>query len=185
MVRKLGSLVMVAVLVRQHLLERRCVDLVRDRLAVDGIPHRSVLDLEHPVLLVVGIETAGLFDDRLLHVVTDAVWVEVIARHGMRFIVDKSIVVPVNGRVDTEGEDVLMVNGKDAWMDNSAPRHLDAFVDGRGAEDPCGANLVDKLPGLIEHESKDVFVVRDGDDGLEYQFPIPDQGRSAGTLHDC
>lgn len=184
-VRKLGSLVVIAVLVRQHLLERGCVDLVGDRLAIDGIPHRRILNLEDPILLVVGIETTGLFDDRLLHIVTDTVRVEVVARHGVRFVIDKSVLVAVNGRVDSEGEDVLMVRSKDAWVDDSAPRHLDALVDGRSAEDPRGTDLVDELPGLIEHESQDVFVVGDSDDGLEHQLPIPDQGRSSGTLHGC
>ncbi len=175
----------IAVLVRQYFLERGCVDLIGHRLAVDGILHRSILNHEDPVLFVVGIETARLFNHRLLDVVADTVWVEVVARHGVRFVVDKSVVVAVDGGVDTEREDVLMVGGKDAWMDDSAPWHLDALVDGRGAEYPRGANLVGDLPGLIEHESQDVFVVRDGDDGLEHQLPISDQGCSSGTLHNC
>ena len=62
MIRELGSLVVEAVSIRDNLLERRRVDLVSDRLAVDRVSHGGVLDLEGPVGVRVKVVAARLLD---------------------------------------------------------------------------------------------------------------------------
>jgi len=181
---ELGSLVMEAVAVCQHLLECWCVDLVRHWLAVDRIPDCSVLNLEDSVLLVIGVEAARFLNYRLLHVIANAMRVEVGAWHGMSFVVHESVVVAVDRWVDTKGEDVLMMGSKYARVYHCAPGHFNAFVDRLSAEDTGGANLVDDLACLVEHESKDVLVVRNGDDGLKDQLSVSDQGRSPSSVID-
>lgn len=65
-VGKLGALVVEAVLVREHLLERGGDDLVGDGFAVYGVLFRRVLDDEPAVLLGGGVEATGFGDDGLL-----------------------------------------------------------------------------------------------------------------------
>ena len=100
----------------------------------------------------------------------------------MDLVVDEAVGVPVDGRVEAEGEDVLVVHGEDARVDDGAPRDVDAFVDGLGADDARGADLVGQLAGLVEHEGHDVFVVGDRDDGLDDEFPAANDGCPAGAI---
>lgn len=159
LVCKFCTLVIEAVVIREHLLKRRCVDLVRNGLVVDGIAHSGVLDLEDSVRSIVDVVAAGLSDEGLFAVVAGSVRVEVAAGHGVRFVVDKSVLVAVDHGIDAEGEDVLMVSGEDAWVDNRTPWDFEAFVDGLGRENTSGTDFVSQLTGLVEHESHNVLVV--------------------------
>ena len=166
-VGELGALIVKAVLVRQDLLERRRVDLVRDGLAVDGIAHVRVLDLERAVRVRVEVVAAGRLDERLAREVARAVRVEVRARHGVRFVVDQAVAVALEHGVDAQGEDVLVVGGQDARVHDGAPGDVEAVVDGLRAEDAGRADFVGPFAGLVEHEGQDVLVVGNGDTGWD------------------
>jgi hypothetical protein len=56
-----------------------------------------------------------------------------------------------------------MVGCEDAGVDDSSPGDVEALVDGLGAEDSSGADLVRPFACLVEHEGEDVLVVGDGD----------------------
>lgn len=116
-----GALVIKAIMVREDLLERRSMDLVRNRLAINRIADASVLDLERAVGVDVEIVPACLLDDGLLRVVAGAVGVEIGARHWEGFVVDEAVAMAVDHGIYAEREDVLMVGGEDAWVDNGAP----------------------------------------------------------------
>lgn len=181
-VGELGAFVVEALRVGEHFLEGGGVDLVADGLAVDGVADGGVLDLEGSVDVVVDVDAAGFLDHRFFHHVARSLWVQCRARHGVGFVVDESIVVPVDGGVDTEGEDVLVVGREHAWVDDCAPRDLETFVDGLGAEDTGGADFVDDISSLIEHEGEDVFVIGDGDDGLNYKLSVPYHSGPSGSV---
>ena len=80
---------------------------------------------------------------------------------------DEGVFVAVDCGVDAEREDVLMVDCEDAGVDDGAPGHGGVCVDGLGGDDAGGADFVGEFAGLGENEGEDVFVVGDGDDGLE------------------
>lgn len=181
-VGELGALVVEGGRVRDHFLEGRGVDAVADRFAVDGVAGGFVEDLEGAGGVGVGVEAGGFPDGGFRDGVADAVRVEVGEGHGVDFVVDEAVGVPVDGRVDAEGEDVLVVDGQDAGVDDCAPWYFDAFVNGLGADDAGCSDLVGELARLVEHEGHDVFVVGDGDDGLEDQLPASNDGCSAGSV---
>lgn len=141
-VGELGAFVVVGVFVGEHFLEVRGVDLVGDRLSVDGVEGGGVLDLEGAGRGGGQVEALGGGDDVVGDGVADAVGVEIGAGHGVGGGGDEAVVVPVDGRVDAEGEDVLVVGGEDAGVDDGAPGDGDAGVDGLGADDAGGSDFV-------------------------------------------
>ena len=181
-VGELGALVVEGVRVGEHLLEAGDVDAVADGLAVDGVAGGRVEDLEGAGGVVVGVEAGGLGDGGLGDGVADAVGVEGGDGHGVDFVVDEAVGVAVDGGVHAEGEDVLVVDGEDAGVDDGSPRDFDAFVDGLGADDAGRPDLVGHLAGLVEHEGHDVFIVGDRDDGLDDEFPTSDNSCPAGSV---
>lgn len=182
MVGELGALVVKGVGVRDHFLEGRGVDLVADGLAVDWVPGGFVENLEGAGGVGVGVQAGGRVHRPLRDGVADAVGVEVGEGHGVDFVVDEAVGVAVDGRVDAEGEDVLVVDGEDAGVDDGAPWYFDALVDGLGADDAGRSDLVGQLAGLVEHEGHDILVVGDCDDGLNDEFPASDNSCSAGPV---
>lgn len=181
-VGELGAFVVEGVGVGEHFLEGRGVDFVADSFAVDGVAGGLVEDFEGAAGVVVGVEAGRLFDRGFRDGVADAVGVEVGDGHGMDFVVDEAVGVAVDGGVDAQGEDVLVVDGEDAGVDDGAPWYFDAFVYGLGADDAGGSDLVGHLPGLVEHKSHDVFVIGDCDDGLDNQLPASYNSCSAGSV---
>lgn len=179
---ELGAAVVEGGGVGDEFLEGGQVELVADGVAVDGVPDGGVEDLEGAGRVEVCVEAGGAFDGRLRDGVAVAVGVEVGEGHGVDFVVDEAVGVPVDGRVHAQGEDVLVVDGEDARVDDGAPGDLDALVDGLGADDARRADLVRQLAGLVEHEGHDVFVVGDGDDGLDDELAAADDGCFAGAV---
>lgn len=175
-VGKLGASVVEGLLVGDHLLEIGRHDLVGDGQPVDGVADGGVLDLEDTVVGGVEVKsTAGCYR-RLSGVVAVAVRVEVAAWHGQRFGVDETVGVTLDRRVDTQREDVLVVSCKDTWVHNGTPRNSQALVNGLGRQDTGSAHLVHELGGLVELECKDVLIVGNGDDGLQNQLALADNG---------
>ena len=181
-VGELGALVVEGVRVGEHFLEVWRVDLVRDRFAVDGVDGVRVGDLVGQVGGLVEVQAAGVGDLALADGVAHAVRVEVGFLHGEGFGGEDAVSVAVDGGVDAEGEDVLVVGGQDAGVDDGAPGDGEASVDGLGGDDAGGADLVGQLAGLVEDEGEDVLVVGDCDDGLEHQFAGAGDGGGAGAV---
>ncbi len=179
---KLGTLVVEAFRVGEHLLERRGMDFVTDRLVVNRIPDSSVLDLVDAVDAIVDVEACRGRHEGFVNGIADAMGIEVRAGHGVGFFVDEAVTMAINGRVDAQGEDVLVVSGKDARVDNGAPGDGDAWVNGLGVEDAGGADFVDELAGLIEHKGHDIFVVRDSDNGLDDEFAVAYYSSTTGVV---
>ena len=108
--------------------------------------------------------------------------VEVRARHGVAFFVGQTVRMAVNGGVNTEGEDVLVVSGEDTWVDHSSPRDGDALVNRLSADDSRSADFIGNLASLVEQESQDVLVIRDSDNRLNNQLAVPGYGCAAGAV---
>ena len=108
--------------------------------------------------------------------------VEVGDGHGVDFVVDEAVGMAVDCGVDAQREDVLMVDGEDARVDDGPPWYFDPFVDGLSADDASGSDLVGHLACLVEHEGHDVFVVGDCNDGLDNQLPASNNSCSAGSV---
>lgn len=181
-VGELGAFVVEGVRVCEHFLEGRGVDFVADRFAVDGVAGGFVEDFEAAARVVVGVEAGRFGDGGFRDGVADAVGVEVGDGHGVHFVVDEAVGVAVDGGVDAQREDVLVVDGEDAGVDDGAPGDFDVFVDGLGADDAGGSDLVGHLACLVEHEGHDVLVIGDCDDGLDDQLPASYNSCSAGSV---
>lgn len=181
-VGELGARVVEGLRVGQDLLEGRRHDLVGDGLVVDRVAHAGVDDLVDAVGVRVEVVAAGVGEGGFGDGVAGAVRVEGRARHRVRFVVDEAVGVALERRVDAQREDVLVVHGEDARVDDRAEGDLDAFVDGLGGQDAGGADLVHELAGLVELEGEDVFVVGDGDDALEDELAVAHDGGAAGAV---
>ncbi len=181
-VGEFGALVVEGGGVRDHFLEARRVDLVADGFAVDGVPGGFVQDFEGAGGVVVCVEAGGLLDGGFRDGVADSVRVKFRDAHGVNFVVDEAVGVAVDGWVDAEREDVLVVDGEDARVDDGSPWHFDAFVNGLSADDAGRSDLVGQLACLIEHESHDVFIISNCDDGLDDEFPTSSNSCSASSV---
>jgi len=108
--------------------------------------------------------------------------IEVVDGHRVYFLIDDAVGVPVNGWVNAQGEDVLVVSGEDARVDDCAPGHFDAFINRLSADNTGGADFIGHFTSLVEHERHDVFVVGDGYDGLNDEFAASNDGCAAGAV---
>ena len=154
--------------VGEQQLRRGGDELVRDRLAGDGVDHVRVGDLEHPVLLRRSVRPAGSSDRGLLHSVPHAPAVVLrrvglVKGHGDRVFLDDRVLMTVHTGVDSQGEQVLMVGSEDAGADDVAVWRGLAGEDGSGAEDTSRPGLEVDTRCLVEFPSKDVLVVGHGD----------------------
>lgn len=181
-VAELGTLVVEAGFVRQDLLERRGHDLVSHRLSIDRIPHCRILDLVDSVYRDVGVVAATGLDHGLFGVISVAVLVEVIERHGVGFVVDQTIRVAFQHGVDTKREDVLMMRGKNAGVDDGTPRNAEVLVDWLCGENASSTNLIHDLSSLVELKSEDVLVVGNSDDALDDKLTVSCNGSSASSV---
>ena len=181
-VGELGAFVVVGVWVRENFLEGRRVDFVGDWLSVDGVADGGVLNFEDAVAVWVEVEARGGFDKGFLDGVADAVEVKGRAGHRVAFFVGEAVRLAVDGWVDAEREDVLVVGSEDARVDDGAPRDGDPFVDGLGTDDAGGADLIREFTGLVEDEGQNVFVVGNSDDGLNDELTVAGQGGAAGAI---
>lgn len=90
--------------------------------------------------------------------------------------------MPVHGRVDAHGEDVLMVLRQDARPhDVAVVALLLARVDVDDADDACGARLDGDPAGLIKFVGEDVLVVSECDDELHDELAAADHDGALGA----
>jgi hypothetical protein len=87
-------------------------------------------------------------------------------------VLDGGISVSVDGRVDAEGEDVLMRWGHDTRSDHDSVRNivLDTLLHGYDGHDTSGTSLKVDRTSRIEDPAEDVFVIGDGHDRLDDEF---------------
>ena len=186
MVGELGAFEVETLWVGEDLLEGRSHDLVADGFVVDRVADGGVLDFEGAVGVWGEVEAGGVGDEGFGHGVACPMWVPVFGDgHGVGFVVDEAVGVTFDHRVDAQGEDVLVVGGEDARVDHGAPGDADGVevvVDGLGGEDAGGADFVGHFASLVEHESHDVLVVTDSDDGLEDEFAAADDGGTTSAV---
>lgn len=86
----------------------------------------------------------------------------------MRLLLDDSIRMTVDGRIDPECEDMLVVLSQYTRTNNIAVVTGLSRIDINAADDSCGARLNIDTAGLIKLVRKDVFVVGQGDDELHH-----------------
>ena len=158
------SFVMEAVRVCDHFLKWRGVDFVADRLAIDWVADGGILNFESSICVVISVQPAGVTHDGLLYRITYPGWVEVRTRHGMRLLVDQSVVVAINGGVHSKREYVLVMRSQNARVHDGTPRYFDPLIDRLRTNDTSGSYLVIDLARLVEDKSHDVLVVGNGDD---------------------
>jgi len=85
--------------------------------------------------------------------------------------------VAVDGRVNTEREEVLMVWSHHTWSHNSTVRDGISDVNRAGGQDPCRTDFVADCTSLIEVERKYIFVVAYRNDCL--------QNKKSSTGNNC
>lgn len=100
----------------------------------------------------------------------------------MGLFVDQPVVVAVDGGIDSKREDVLVVCSQYSRMHDGSPGYLNALVDGLSAYDTGSSHLVLDLSGLIEDEGHNVLVVGNGDDRLNHELPVTNNGGLASSI---
>ena len=91
------------------------------------------------------------------------------------------IALPVNGRVNTDGKDVLVVLGEGAGRDYIAVGAGLAGVDVDDGDDAGGARLEGDGAGEVELVGEDVLVVGEGDDELHDELAAAGGDGAAGA----
>jgi hypothetical protein len=98
--------------------------------------------------------------------------VEVRPPHRECLIVYQAVVVAIDHGVNTQAEDVLMMNCKDTGVDHCAKGNFNTFIDGLGTKDPGSSDFVLDFSSLVKDEGQDVLVVRHSDDRLQHKFSV-------------
>lgn len=86
----------------------------------------------------------------------------------------------IDGGIDAERKDVLVVSGEYTRMDNGAPRNF--HVRWLCADDPRCSDFVLHFPCLIKYESHDVLIISNSDDGLYHELSATDNGGRTGSV---
>lgn len=185
-VGKFCSLVVIAFRVAHELLERRSHDLVGNRLAVDWVERVGVGDLESSVGVDIKVQASRLLNCHFNDPIANAMRVPVgISRHSMSLLIDELVGVAIDHGVYSEREDVLVVAGKNAWVDDSTKRYsnlVQIVVDRLSRQDTGSSYFICNLTSLVEEEHQDVLIIRDSNDGLKHQFSRPDDCSTASTV---
>jgi hypothetical protein len=133
------------------------VDFVACWAAVDGVAGVLVDDFEGSGFCDVEIFEAWFVDGALFDDEAGAVGILFAYGDGVSFFDLQCIFVSIDGRIDSQGEDMLMVSCKDLIMDHSSVRDdlvVHGFVNGLGRENSGGTNFemdisrLTKLPCL-------------------------------------
>ena len=82
----------------------------------------------------------------------------------MSFLVDQTIIVSVDGRINPKREDVLVVRSQHTGVYDCTPGYLKTVINRLCADDAGSSDFILDLTSLIEDEGHDIFVVGDSDD---------------------
>jgi hypothetical protein len=157
--------------------------LVGNRIARDGVLDALVDNLDVSVTRNVGHERAGLFNVSGLVEEGSALGVELVPRSSFGITVGNSVLlVTINGRVHSDGEDVLMGSGQDRGRDNGTPLGTLATIDVLGRDNTSSSNLELDTSGLIKMPGKNVLVVTNRQNSLENQDAATSDSRNIGTV---
>ena len=163
-------------------LRRRAGNLVADGLAANGVLLALVLNLEDAVAERVEVEAGGLCDGGSLDVVKVAVGVgRGVDGGGQALLLDERVGVAVDGRVEAQTKNVLVVLGDGARVDNVAPGRRLAGVHIDDGDDAGGASLERDAGGLVEDKGKDVLVVGEGENVLDDELAAAGDDGAAGA----
>lgn len=177
-----GAFVVEGGRVREHLLEIRRHNFVGNGFVIDGVAYGGGLDFEETIGVAVQVQTGRCSDGGFSDHVACSERVEVIDWHGVRLVVHQAVLRSFDVGVNAEREDVLVVSGQDARVNNGTPGNVDAFIDRLSGKNTRGADFISEFTGLIEHEGHDVFVVGNGDDALENEFTVARDCGTASTV---
>lgn len=174
MLGELGATCVVGGRVREQHLAVGGEQLVADGCVGCGVANALVEEFEGAVGGVVEVVAAFAGDGGRGGGVADAeriVDAGVVDGEGVRFFDEEGVGVAVEGGVDAQAEEVLVVWRQNARSDFSTIwQILGVFeTSGRCGENACGADFVVDGGVLAEVEGEDVLVVGNGDDGLENQ----------------
>ena len=86
----------------------------------------------------------------------------------------------IDGGIDAERKNVLVVSSEYSGMDDGAPR--DFHVRWLCADDPRCSDFVLHLASLVEYEGHDVLVISNSDDGLYHELSTTDNGGRTGSI---
>ena len=106
--------------------------------------------------------------------ISDAVGILVIPRYGDGIFFDEGVGIAIDVGVYSEAEDVLVEGGHDTFVDICAEGNGDTFVDWGCGKDTGCLDLIVQACCLVQMPHEDVFVVSDGNDGLENKNSRPD-----------
>lgn len=168
---ELGPLVAKRPVPRQQHLARRGLQLIGHRFISDRVDAGVVADLEHPVALHAGVGAAAGLQDGLFGGVTHQIWVVLVLGHRHAILVVDRVFEPINGRVNTEGEHVLVERRHHARPDVRSPGYCrpELFVVKRHSGQNTGrAHLQLDVGRLVEDKGKDVLVVGHSADHLDH-----------------
>lgn len=155
------------ILVGQHERSRVWCELVPDRSTTDGVELAPVDHLEYAVGERGSIGEAFVLDDGLVHCPGDTVRVGRPPWDRLAVFVDDGVLVPIDGWIDSQAENVLVVRGHDSGCyDVTVRRHL-PLVDVARRQAAGRAGLEVDSTRLVELPDPDVLVVGHGADGLQ------------------
>lgn len=145
-------------------------EFVAYAVAADWVFDALVDDLENPVEAGLSICPGGLLEGCFAYFVVVASWVGFgVHGHCMRFFGDNGVVVSINGGINAEGKDVLMILSQHARVNHVSVVGGLASVNVDTADDSSGAGFDVDATALVELVGKHVFVVGQCDDELNHQ----------------
>ncbi|KAF4506524.1 hypothetical protein G6O67_006601 [Ophiocordyceps sinensis] len=171
-----------AVGVRQQQLRRRRRDLVADGLAADGVSLGHVLDLEGAVVKGREIDAGRGRDGRLADLVVVSAGVRAgVHGDGQALLLHERVAMAVDGGIDADAEQVLVVLRQGARADDVAPGRRLAGVDVDDGHDARCPGLDGDAGRLVELEGEDVLVVGERDDELQDELAAARHDSSSGA----
>jgi len=91
----------------------------------------------------------------------------------------------IDSRIDTHCENVLMVLGKNSWIDNISVTRWSSGINIDTGHNSGSPDFDINLAGKIELVGKDVLVVRQGKDKLNCEFTVAGYDSSVGFASLC
>ncbi|KAH3664145.1 hypothetical protein OGAPHI_004859 [Ogataea philodendri] len=114
---------------------------------------------------------------------SNVVWVKVrTGRHSFNIVVNNGVVVAVDGRVDSERQQVLVVGGHDKRTNICTPIHSLVFLDWHGGQNTGSSHVNSDLTGLVKDNVEQILVVSDGSNGLNNKLSSSSSHGTSGSV---